>query len=187
MNNRKQKLVARGLCLVAGAKLQAGPPRLSSRVPRHRSAAPYAFTLVEVLAITVVILILAATAVPWFSSPNTRARDTAMNFNLNTIRSQIETYKNQHGGVAPRLSLFVSQMTQPTSPAGRLTGKDLTRGPYFQGQIPVNPFGGSNMLTSIAKPGKTPKAAVPSRAGWQYDETTGALYPNNPEYYSRQP
>jgi type II secretory pathway pseudopilin PulG len=164
MKTRKQELVSSGQWPVASVK-------------------SHGFTLIEVLALTVVILMLAATAVPWFSPSDTRARDAALNFNLNMIRSQIETYKNQHGGVAPRLSLFADQMTKPTSPTGHLTGKNLTRGPYFQGQIPVNPFGGNNMLTSVAKRGHTPKAAVPSRSGWQYDETTGALYPNNPEYY----
>jgi type II secretory pathway pseudopilin PulG len=139
-----------------------------------------------VLALTVVILILAATAVPWFSTPDARAKDTALRFNLNMVRSQIEAYKNQHDGASPRLALFASQMTQCTSPAGRLTGKNLTCGPYFQGQIPINPFNGSNLLTSVAKPEQTPTAAVPGRAGWLYDETTGALFPNNPEYYSRQ-
>jgi len=185
---KHRKLVVSGQWPVASEKPQAAfphgfqSPRLlvsKSYVPRRS-----AFTLVEVLALVAVILILAATAVPRFSSPDTRAKDTALNFNLNTIRSQIATYKNQHGGIAPQLSQFAAQMTRPTSPKGLLEGRNLTCGPYFQGQIPANPFNGSNILAAVAKPGWAPKAAVPGRAGWLYDETTGALYPNNPEYYA---
>lgn len=152
--------------------------RLARLRPRSQG-----FTLIEVMAIMVVVLILAATAVPQFATNESEAKTIVLRFNLNTIRCQIETYKNHHGGMPPRLSLFSEQMTQPTNRQGHIKGKNLTLGPYFEGQIPCNPFNDSNMLTSVAKPGKTPKFWVPGRAGWQYDESTGDIYPNNPEFY----
>jgi len=39
-------------------------------------------------------------------------------------------------------------------------------------------------VAAEATPGKPPITIVPGGAGWQYDQTTGSFYPNNPEYYS---
>jgi hypothetical protein len=126
---------------------------------------------------------LAAAAVPYFAAKESNIKYTALRFNLKTLRMQIETYKNQHGGAAPRLSMFAEQMTKPTGPSGHVNGLNLTCGPYFQGQIPANPFNGNNLLVSVPKAGQPPTRYVPGFAGWQYDETTGDIYPNNPEYY----
>jgi general secretion pathway protein G len=165
-----------GTVLFVHADLSTSSP--VALVPRH------GFTRIEVAVLSVVVMILAATALPRFAPPETSAKDAALQFNMNLLRSQLETYKNQHNGVPPRLSLFKSQMTMPTSRTGHVIGKDLTCGPYFEGQIPLNPYNDSNIVTMVAKPGQSPKFNVPGRAGWQYDESIGAIYPNNPEYYA---
>ena len=146
---------------------------------RHRSA----FTLIEVLIVVIIMAVLAATIIPQFSSSTTDAKTSALNFNLHTIRSQIEMYKVHHLSKVPTLATFVDQMTKPTDVNGNTSGTNLIYGPYFQGQVPANPFNGSNALVAVGTAGKDPTAVVAGGAGWQYDETTGAFWPNNAEFY----
>jgi general secretion pathway protein G len=143
-----------------------------------------AFTLIEVLIVVIIMAVLAATIIPQFSSSTSDAKDSALRFNLHTIRSQIEMYKVHHASKVPALGTFVDQMTKPTDINGATTGTNLIYGPYFQGQVPANPFNNSNALvTSTATTEAEAKAAVAGTAGWQYNETTGGFYPNNAEYY----
>ena len=146
---------------------------------RRRSA----FTLIEALIILIIMAVLAATISPQFSSSTTEAKHSALRFNLHTMRSQIEAYKAQHAGEVPSLAAFADQMTRPTNIDGATTGAELIYGPYFQGQIPANPFTGSNALVAVAKADAEPTAPIAGGAGWQYDQSTGVIYPNNPEYY----
>lgn len=142
-----------------------------------------AFTLIEVLIVVIIMAVLAATIIPQFSSSTTDAKTSSLKFNLHTIRSQIEMYKVHHASKVPGLATFLEQMTKPTDINGATTGTNLIYGPYFQGQVPANPFNASNALVAVATAGKEPTAVVAGGAGWQYDETTGGFYPNNAEAY----
>jgi general secretion pathway protein G len=145
----------------------------------HRNA----FTLIEVLIIVIIMAVLAATIIPQFSSSTSDAKDSSLKFNLHTIRSQIEMYKVHHSGKVPSLLTFADQMTKPTDVDGGTTGTNLIYGPYFQGQVPANPFNNSNVLVASTATTETEaKAAVAGTAGWQYNATTGDFYPNNAEY-----
>jgi prepilin-type N-terminal cleavage/methylation domain-containing protein len=146
---------------------------------RRRSA----FTLIEVLIVVIIMAVLAATIIPQFSSSTQDAKESSLKFNLHTIRSQIEMYKANHTGLLPKLATFKVQMTEKTDVNGTKTG-DLTCGPYIQGDVPVNPFNGSNTLVAVATPGTVPTGVVAGGAGWQYDETTGGFYPNNAEFFT---
>ena len=137
-----------------------------------------AFTLIEVLIVVIIMAVLAATIIPQFSSSTTDAKTSALNFNLHTIRSQIEMYKVHHLSKVPTLATFVNQMTKPTDVNGNTTGTNLIYGPYFQGQVPANPFNGSNTLVAVATAGTAPTGPVGTAAGWQYDESNGNFYPN---------
>jgi len=145
-----------------------------------------AFTLIEVLIVVIIMAILAATIIPQFSSSTTDAKMSSLKFNLHTIRSQIEMYKVHHNGKVPALATFKDQMTKPTDVNGNTEGENLIYGPYFQGDIPVNPFNNSNAITSVENPGQEPTGIVSGGAGWQYDESTGGFYPNNTEYYQQK-
>ena len=145
-----------------------------------------AFTLIEVLIVVIIMAVLAATIIPQFSSSTNDAKESSLNFNLHTIRSQIEMYKVHHLGKYPEASTFDTQMTKATNVEGTTTG-DTPYGPYIQGEIPANPFNGSNTIASITTvDGKAPTAVANDTDGWQYDEETGGFYPNNTEYYADQ-
>lgn len=151
----------------------------------RRDSRRSAFTLIEVLIVVIIMAVLAATIIPQFSSSTSDAKDSSLRFNLHTIRSQIEMYKVHHGGKVPAFDTFTNQMTLATDASGATgTGTTFVYGPYFQGQVPANPFNNSNALVkSAAKTEAEAKAAVSGTAGWQYNETTGDFYPNNAEYY----
>ncbi len=152
----------------------------------NRDCRRNAFTLIEVLIVVIIMAVLAATIIPQFSSSTTDAKESSLKFNLHTIRSQIEMYKVHHMSKVPALATFVNQMTKATDIDGNTTGTNLIYGPYFQGQVPANPFNGSSTLVAVATAGTEPTAIVAGGAGWQYDATTGGFYPNNSEYYAAE-
>lgn len=145
-----------------------------------------AFTLIEVLIVVIIMAVLAATIIPQFSASTNDAKESSLKFNLHTIQSQIEMYKVHHNGKLPELTKFADQMTKATDVDGLTTGTNLVYGPYFQGQVPTNPFNNSNTIVAVATAGKVPTGVVAGGAGWQYDQTTGGFYPNNSEYYQTQ-
>ncbi len=143
----------------------------------HRNA----FTLIEVLIVVIIMAVLAATIIPQFSSSTKDAKESSLQFNLHTIRSQIEMYKVHHLSKYPEFLNFEAQMTEATNVDGG-SAAPTPYGPYF-GELPANPFNDSSAIVAVASPGMDPAAVVGGGAGWQYDETTGGFFPNNSEAY----
>ncbi|MEN6450883.1 MAG: type II secretion system protein [Thermoguttaceae bacterium] len=144
-----------------------------------------AFTLIEVLIVVIIMAVLAATIIPQFSSSTNDAKLSSVKFNLRTIRAQVEMYKIHHNGSVPALATFADQMTGTTNSSGAVgTGTGYTYGPYFQGQVPANPYNNLNTLkTTTATTEADAKAAVDGGSGWLYNATTGDFFANNSEYY----
>ena len=73
-----------------------------------------------------------------------------LKFNLRTVRSQLEIYKEHHLGVYPPATAsidFKNQLTQKTDQNTTLDPTHGAYGPYIEGDIPINPF---NNSTSVA-------------------------------------
>ena len=143
------------------------------------------FTLVEILIVVVIMAILAATIIPQFSDSSTDAKTSSANFNLHTMRSQIETYRAQHAGVPPTADL--SQLSTRTNAAGTKipSGGDVADYPYgpYMRTLPNNPFTNANTVKSITS---DPAASgdVTTTHGWLYNATTGGIWTNHPELYT---
>lgn len=139
------------------------------------------FTLVEVLLVVVILAILAATVIPQFTSSGEDAKDSAVNFNLQTLRSQIELYKLQHNGQPPNgvTAGVITGLVSKTN-ADHTTGGNL--GPYLVSGIPVNPLNNSD---AVATTTDNPPTAATGTAGWLYHLGTGGIWPNsgNPSTY----
>ena len=150
-----------------------------------------AFTLIEVLIVVVIMAVLAATIIPQFSSSTTDAKESALKFNTHTLRTQIELYKVHHLSKYPdqigdAVNGWLPQMTSPTDVGGTVGGvgdPNFPYGPYVEGDLPANSFDGKNAATSVNLGGAKPVAVSGALGGWQYDPNTGAIWPNNPEYY----
>lgn len=138
---------------------------------------PRAFTLIEVLIVVVIMAVLAATIIPQFSSSTKDAKESSLKFNLHTMRSQIELYKVHHLGKYPEFANFEQQMTSPTNMDGGTTG-ETPYGPYMQ-EVPVNPFNDQDTLKDVKATGELDGDGT---TGWQYDETTGGIWPNHSDY-----
>ena len=59
------------------------------------------FTLVEILIVVIILGILAAIVIPQFTNASNDARNNSIASTLQTVRSQIELFKIQHGDTPP--------------------------------------------------------------------------------------
>ena len=153
-------------------------------IGRHRGA----FTLIEVLIVVVIMAVLAATIIPQFTATSEDAQDSTLNFNMRTLRSQIELYKMQHSGdypddVGDATGGWMPQMTGSTNASGTngAAGDSFPFGPYVE-VIPDNPYDGKNAVTSVALSGAKATAVSGTAGGWQYDPATGDVWPNNTDF-----
>ena len=120
-----------------------------------------AFTLIEVLIVVIIMAVLAATIIPQFADSTTDAKQSSLEFNLHTMRSQVELYK-MHGGSYPAT---LSDLTS-TTPDGF--------GPYIDA-VPENPFNGSSAEAAVSSVPTGPNA---TGEGWLYMKTTGQIWGN---------
>ena len=120
-----------------------------------------AFTLLEVLIVVIVIAVLAATVIPQFADSASDAKQKALEFNVDALRSQVELYK-VHGGSYP------GTLADLTS----VTGDGY--GPYIDA-VPENPFNGSSAEAAVTSVPTGPNA---SGEGWLYMKSTGQIWGN---------
>jgi prepilin-type N-terminal cleavage/methylation domain-containing protein len=142
-----------------------------------RSRRRSGFTLIEIMIVVVILAILAATIIPQFSTSISDSKVATMQSNLHTLRSQIQLYALQHGGLFPTITTAsLPQLTGNTDVNGNLgTGASFMYGPYVQTQIPLNPIDGHNVVIATAV---FPPTAATSDGGWLYDAATGQIAPN---------
>lgn len=138
------------------------------------------FTLVEILIVVVIMAVLAATIIPQFSESTKDAKASTVQFNLHTMRAQIELYKSQHDGKLPTGTLV--ELTSKTDRSGTIGTSNLfPYGPYVRA-LPMNPFSNSNSVKVITS---SPAAAgdVTGTGGWLYNATTGQIFIDNIDHY----
>ena len=137
------------------------------------------FTLIEVLIVVVIMAVLAATIIPQFSSSTQDAKESQLSFNMHTLRSQIELYRVHHLGSYPAITDDdLPQLTNETNAQGTVnTGAsdpdNYPYGPYVDSKLPNNPL--NDLNTVAAGTG----AAGDGSSGWQYNASTGGIWPNH--------
>jgi len=118
------------------------------------------FTLVEILIVVIILGILAAIVIPQFTNASQDARKNSLTSLLQTMRSQVELYKLQHGDALPDLVTNWDPLISTTTYGGK------SFGPYLQ-QTPMNPM---NNLSTVTN--GTGAAAAGADTGFIYDYGT---------------
>jgi general secretion pathway protein G len=153
------------------------------------------FTLVEILIVVIILGVLAAVAIPQFTSSTEDAQLSALDMTLTEMRNAIELYYHQHGAVYPGAkkqtdgsavgtaaeaqTAFIAQMTLYSAKDGKTSNtKDATYkyGPYIKrGALPTNPFNGLNDITCDISTSDITSVASGGTTGWKFYVLTGRL------------
>ncbi|MGD0137299.1 MAG: prepilin-type N-terminal cleavage/methylation domain-containing protein [Tepidisphaeraceae bacterium] len=146
----------------------------NSRVGTRRG-----FTLVEILIVVIILGILAAIVIPQFTNASQNARESSLQSTLQTLRSQIQLYKLQHGDSLPDLAAAGTGPIPQTTAWAALTAGGTwgtpaqTFGPYMQA-VPVNPMNGnSTILDGTVAVNQATAPSASGACGFVYDYNAG--------------
>lgn len=162
------------------------------------------FTLIELLIVVIILAILAAIVIPQFTSATSDAQESALDANLANLRSAIELYKLQHGGLYPgavaatgatctvgsagaglinTAQAVIDQLTKYSSAAGTTcSGADTTTvlGPYLRKGLPNEPINNLGALAAnIAVTSTGAPITAAASTGWAYDTKSGQIIMNS--------
>jgi len=146
-----------------------------------------ALSIVELAVVVVVIGVIALIAVPRISRGSKCAATATLRANLNTLRSAIDRFAAEHGGILPGASgdeaVFWNQLTQKTNSAGATTGPGpKPYGPYLKVDRPTLPVGPNSKAMNAIMTTTTPVSfAIDEKSasmGWVYNYKTGEIIAN---------
>jgi general secretion pathway protein G len=131
----------------------------------RQSTVARAFTLIELIAVIVVLAILSGVAIP-------RYFDYANNAKASSVKGTL-------GGTRSAIANFYANSAVSGTPAYPLLSDVQAVGTVLQEPIPANPYNNSNAIlgaTYVAPPGTPP---VAGNNGWNYDQTNGKFWCNS--------
>lgn len=130
---------------------------------KDRSFARRAFTLIELIAVIVVLAVLSGVAIPKYFDYAARARTSALQGCLGNIRAGIANY-------------FADQAVQGN--AQYPTAVQLaTQGTVMQEALPVNPYNNRNDVRVVASLEDAQNRATDGSTGWNYYVNNAATPP----------
>jgi prepilin-type N-terminal cleavage/methylation domain-containing protein len=157
-----------------------------------RAARASGFTLIEILIVVIILGILAGILFPQFSNASLLARENTLREDLRFMRSQILTFRVQHGDVSPGYANgkvtatpteadFVDQMLKFSDDQFNMSatpGPTYNYGPYLK-QMPANPLTGGTGIWVVTGPTMpAPDASQPY--AWIYNPETQKFIVNQP-------
>ncbi len=151
------------------------------------------YSLLEILAGVLLVVIVAALVVPRLSRGATASGDGEVRERLRLLRSAIELYYLDHGkypgqagdgvNAAGTAEAFVRQLTGYTDKRGLVAqGKDALHrfGPYLRTGVPVCPVAPRMGMTGVAAVKTAPRfVSTPMEIGWVYNCQTGDIAVNS--------
>jgi type II secretion system protein G len=116
------------------------------------------FTLVELLIVIIIIAVLAAVAIPKFANSSQKSKESALRAELKLMRSAIEMFKNDNGGVPNELADLAKEIGDTPK--------------YWNGTAAVNCTAGNYKGPYMSSINKDP---VDSSQDFAYVNTTGKV------------
>lgn len=129
---------------------------------RSLAARRGAFTLIELIAVIVILAILSGVALPRFFDYSAKAKESACRGAL--------------GGVRSAIANFYSNSAVNGTPVYPTIAQLRTVGTVMQEAIPENPYNGDNRILAATWDSANPP--VSGNRGWCYDEATGKFWAN---------
>jgi general secretion pathway protein G len=126
------------------------------------------FTIIEIVIVVIILGLVAAIVVPRFTSASRGSKEESMLSQLQTLRSQIDLYKQQHKDKLPDLLTSWSPLTTKTDSDGNPSQAPDAFGPYIQ-SAPTNPMNTLNTVTN----GDSALSAAAADCGFIYDYNDG--------------
>lgn len=143
-------------------------------LPSIRPSCRRAFTLIELIAVIVVLAILSGIALPKFFDYSARARSSAIQGSLGGVRTSIANfYANSAIAGAEPVYPTLAELTTP--------------GTVMQEPIPANPYNGLNTVVAVSAQQASARTVVQQAAGWCYfvdnaqDPPIAIFYANSEE------
>ncbi len=142
------------------------------------------FTMIDALIVVLIMAITTAAIIPLVGVASNSAKSVVILQDLQTLRSQIERYRLEHGGEVPLLFRGrFPQLEQATNASGvpGPAGRYYPFGPYLPQGVPVNPYTQSRevRLTKEFPPTKT------TGSGWLYHQATGRIAADVQEFLNQ--
>jgi prepilin-type N-terminal cleavage/methylation domain-containing protein len=128
----------------------------------RRNPVARAFTLIELIAVIVVLAILAGVAIPKYIDYTANARASAVKGTLGAVRSAIAN--------------FYANSAVNGSPAFPTLTQMQTVGTVMQEAIPANPYNNSTTIAAATWATTPPTSGT---NGWNYDATAGKFWANS--------
>lgn len=122
-----------------------------------------AFTLIELIAVIIVLAILAGVALPRYFDYGAQARASAV---IGTL-----------GGVRTGINNFYTNAAITGDPVYPTLQELTTIGVVMQEQIPENPYNGSRAIKAAQWNATNPPVSGPE--GWNYDPDAGRFWANS--------
>ena len=126
----------------------------------HRnSAVRKGFTLIELMAVVLILAILAGVALPKFFNYQSQAREASC--------------KGTLGGVRAGIANFYANEAISSGTAAYPTLAELTDGSTMQEALPANPYNDSRDVQPVTSLQAISRTIIASGAGWAYYDGTG--------------
>ncbi len=129
-----------------------------------RTTSKKAFTLIELIAVMVVLAVLAGVALPRFFNYSDQARESAC--------------KGALGGMRAGVANFYANNAINGSPAYPTYAELTATGTVMQEELPENPYNEDNSVRDADGTYASPPP-VSGTEGWAYDQTAGKVWANS--------
>lgn len=125
----------------------SGVPKAAGRIFRASPAGAFGFTLLELLVVILIIGLLTALVAPRFLGQVSKSELTATKAQMDALDKALQAYRIDTGRFPSAAQGLAALVTLPA-------GETRWRGPYLQGDVPLDPWGSPYQYRSPGSTGR---------------------------------